>query len=167
VSHGNSKGLRLGGTLLLRPPRRARLGQSRQDFIYDSGVLTGFDVQGATSLQGTIFTASQPSIRSPGTLDSTLTSDSDFVINSTNLLRLSADATACNVQAGDATTANAASDIFIGNDATTIAGSIRKPQEREICTRVRAEQFSLRQISYSGCQQASCSTLAVGGLLCN
>jgi PA14 domain/Chaperone of endosialidase len=135
VSHGNGKGLRLGGTLVAASaaelnylsgasPGLAIAGKAV--ILNDSGVLTGFDILGATSLQGTIATAAQPNIRSIGTLNSTLTTNSDFVINSTNALRLSADATACYVQAGNATTANAASDIFIGNYATTIAASTRK-----------------------------------------
>ncbi len=135
VSHGNNKGLRLGGTLVtasaaelnyLAGASPGLASQGKAVILDSSGTLTGFNLLGATALQGTLSTAAQPNIRSIGTLNATLNTNSDIVIASTNYLRLSADATACYIQAGNDTTANSAADIFIGNYGASVSASTRK-----------------------------------------
>jgi hypothetical protein len=136
ASHnGSSAGLKLAGALV---------SASASELNYLSGVMPGTatplkafvlnaerSIAGMTSIsstdiRGLIRTAAQPYITSLGTLVSSLTSTADVVLTSTNSLRLTADATACYIQAGSATSANAAADLFIGNYASGIDTSARK-----------------------------------------
>lgn len=94
--------------------------------LNDARTLTGFVSISSNELVGSLRTASQPFITSFGTLSSTLNTSSDILITSTNLLRFSADSTACYIQAGSSTTANSASDLFIGNYGSSVTGSSRK-----------------------------------------
>ncbi len=88
--------------------------------------LSGFASITSDQFSGQLVTPAQPNITSFGTLISTLNTTSDIVVNSTNLLRLSSDATACYIQAGSSTAANSAADLFIGNYGATISASTRK-----------------------------------------
>lgn len=135
VSHNETSGLRLGGTLVR---------STADELNYVSGVvpgtvlplkaivldptrsLSGLTTISSNNLIGTILTPAQPNITSFGTLSSTLNSSSDIILSSTNSLRFAANSTACLIQAGSSTSTNAASDLFIGNFNVDIATSFRK-----------------------------------------
>jgi len=135
VSHNGTHGLILSGSLVTATatelnylagvsPGVATIGKAL--ILNNAGSLTGFTLLGGTSISGALTTPAQPNITSIGTLASTLNTNADIVISNNNHLHLSADATACYIQAGSNITADSSADLFIGNYAATIAASSRK-----------------------------------------
>lgn len=133
--NGTTTGLRLAGGLVnstaaelnyLAGITPGRAAANKVMVLNDAGSLAGFNSIESLEFVGVLKTANQPNITSIGTMASTLNTTSDIVITSTNVLRLSSDASACYIQAGSANTPNASADLFIGNYGASIATSARK-----------------------------------------
>ncbi len=133
--NGTTKGLRLSGTLVQSTANELNYlsgvtpgltAANKAVVLSASGNLGGFTTLSATNLSGTLTTAAQPNITSFGTLSQPLNTQSSIVITNTNILKLSADSSACYIQGASEATTNAAADIFIGNYNATISGSSRK-----------------------------------------
>jgi len=135
AGHNGTVGLRLAGNLVVSSAAElnylagAAPGVAtplKAIVLNSANTLSGFASLSSDNLYGAIRTANQPYITSFGTLASTLSTSSDIIMTNTNSLRLTSDATACYIQAGSSTTADAAADLFIGNYNSTPTTSSRK-----------------------------------------
>ena len=157
--NGTTNGLQLAGTLVLSTAAELNYlsgatpgtaSASKAIILDSSKSLSGFTSISSNNLIGTLQTASQPNITSIGTLSSTLNTSADIVLGTSNLLRLSSDSTTCYIQAGSASTTNAAADLLIGNYGTTSSTSTRS--------------FMIKSTGFVGVQTTSpARTLSING----
>lgn len=133
--NGSTTGFRLAGQIIAASAAELNYlagsipgtAIANKAFVMDTNrAISGITSITSNEIFGQIRTPLQPFITSFGTLSSTLNTSSDILINNTNLFRVSADSTACYLQAGSSTTANSSADVFIGNYNSTITTSSRK-----------------------------------------
>ncbi len=136
ITHnGTSKGLYLSGTLVTATATELnRVGGvvpgttlANKAIILDgSKAVSGLTSITSDELYGVIKTPAQPFITSFGTLNNTLTINSDIVLGPTTLFRLNTNSTTALISSSSTNTLDSSADLFIGNYGTTPSTSSRK-----------------------------------------
>lgn len=127
ATHNGTIGLQLSGTLVVATATEInRLSGVTPGTVIGGKVvvldnsknLSGVNDLTATSLYGQVRTSAQPFITSFGTLSSTLTTNSDIILGSTNKIRLVTDSTTCYIQSGQ-DSVDSSCDLLFGNINST------------------------------------------------
>ena len=136
VGHNaSSVGLRLGGVLItasaneinyLAGVNAGSVSASKALVTDSSNNISGINTFAASLITGTINTATQPNIRSLGTLNATLNTGNDIILSNTTNFRINTDSTGCYLQPGLSSVTGSSCDFMITNYNQQLSASSRK-----------------------------------------